>query len=86
MTILEGLQNYINDDNNKYYGYEISSHNAKEIVKALQFQQSVVRCKDCNYRWPNTRCNYWSNADSWFGRFVEDDDFCSNGEWRNKNE
>lgn len=50
MTILENLQNYINDDNNRYYGYEISSHDAKEIVKALEFQQSVVRCGDCKHK------------------------------------
>lgn len=50
MTILEKLQEYLMDNDNKYYGCEISSHEAKEIVKALQFQQSVVRCKDCSHK------------------------------------
>ena len=38
MTILERLQEYLNDDDNKYYGYELSSDEAKEIVEALQKQ------------------------------------------------
>lgn len=80
MTILERLQNYINDDNNKYYGYEISSHDAKEIVKALQFQQNVVRCGECKlwYSYPNDKhCSRHISK-------VCDDGFCFEGKRRDE--
>jgi hypothetical protein len=77
MTILENLQNYINDDNNKYYGYEISSYDAKEIVEALQFHQSVVRCKDCRYvRIEDLDIPYYCDK---FESPVEKWSYCSDG-------
>lgn len=81
MTTLEKLQEYLNDDNNIYYGCEISSHEAKEIVKALQFQQSVVKCKDCKHK-----------VDREFGRVIcmrhsietHKCGYCHNGERRDE--
>lgn len=52
--------------------------------EALQFQQSVVRCKDCVHRQYGTRCEYWSTDTTWFGKYVEDTDYCSNGERRDE--
>lgn len=78
MTTLEKLQEYLNNNNNIYCGCEISSHEAKEIVKALQFHQSVVRCKDCDlrYQYPqNVFCNRHIGK-------VHDDGFCFEGKQR----
>lgn len=47
-------------------------------IEALKFQQSVVRCKDCKYITSRSTCDYWSSIE-WFGKYVEDDDYCSQG-------
>lgn len=51
----------------------------KIIIEALQFQQELVRCKDCALKPYGNRCEHWSSDVSWFGKYVEDDDYCSQG-------
>lgn len=48
-------------------------------IEALQFQQELVRCKDCALKPYGNRCEHWSSDVSWFGKYVEDDDYCSQG-------
>ena len=56
----------------------------KIIIEALQFQQELVKCKDCKYITSRSTCDYWSSIE-WFGRFTDDDEFCSKGERRDEN-
>ena len=55
----------------------------KIIIEALQFQQGIVRCKDCKYITSRSTCDYWSSIE-WFGRFTDDEEFCSRGERRDE--
>ena len=50
-------------------------------IEALRFQQGIVRCKDCKYITSRSTCDYWSSIE-WFGRFTDDEEFCSRGERR----
>ena len=52
-------------------------------IEALQFQQGIVRCKDCKYITSRSTCDYWSSIE-WFGRFTDDEEFCSRGERRDE--
>ena len=52
-------------------------------IEALQFQQGIVRCKDCKYITSRSTCDYWSSIE-WFGRFTDDEEFCSRGKRRDE--
>lgn len=59
----------------KYDGF-IGIDTVQMVIEALQFQQSVVKCKDCMNRKGETA---WCMAHNYV---VMDDDYCSRGERR----
>ena len=53
-------------------------------IEALQFQQEIVRCKDCKWYVKEDGIDILMCFHSL--RWPKETDFCSSGEWRNKNE
>ncbi len=70
IRIIDGIRSYFIPS---MYGVHTALSMA---IKALQFQQSVVKCKDCMNRKGETA---WCMAHNYV---VMDDDYCSRGERR----
>lgn len=84
MTLHERLQEYVSDENNKYYGYEMCSDEAKEIIEALRFQQELVRCGKCANALPWNGDTSYCSVYSYDGSkvLVIDEGYCHMGERR----
>lgn len=66
----------------------IEANDTEEAAEGkFAFIREVVRCKDCDnwiqqvdktYGW----CSEWSAPEMGYGRFTDEDDYCSHGERR----
>lgn len=91
--VVNRLKRLIKAAHNENYDFiYIPVGTSKLIVKILEEQEAVVRCKDCKHRptkdsvglldFPDNVCPCQNSDDSWYSWYPADNWFCAGGERR----
>ncbi len=78
-TIIKACKNWLRVNTDKSDYFPVAHESIEDLLKVLEEQTEIVRCKDCKWWHHNSTCY---NEKVHFGCYRKKDWYCANGEKR----